>query len=192
MPGNPRIFALFVAGESALGILAVLLSWGAEIPIRSQLRIEGASFARGLAACSLMIVVYLISRRISWKPVADLGRQMDRLIQEIFATSSWPELAVISAAAGIGEELLFRGVLQPWIAMYSWPLVGIVIASVLFGAVHALSTTYFVAATLLGLFLGWMTEAYDDLVGPIVAHAVYDFVVILLIRRNVEASLIDS
>lgn len=187
MQGNSRIFALFVAGESALGILAVLLSWWAEIPLRTQLRWEAAGAYRGLAACAAMVVAFLISRHIPWKPLAELGRQMDGLIREIFRTSSWPELAIISAAAGIGEELLFRGVLQPWIGMYSSPLVGLAIASLLFGAVHAMSTTYFIAATLLGVFLGWMTMTYDDLIGPIVAHALYDFVAIMLIRSSLDS-----
>ena len=62
----------------------------------------------------------------------------------------------------------------------------IVVVGLLFGLAHSLSVTYFVLATLIGCYFGWLMEAYDDLVAPIVAHAVYDFVAIAFIRRNIK------
>lgn len=76
---------------------------------------------------------------------------------------------VIGAAllSGIGEELLFRGVLQP--------LCGIWIASILFGLAHTLGGKmwmYPLITGLMGLALGGLAIATGDLIAPIVVHAV--------------------
>ena len=73
-------------------------------------------------------------------------------------------------------------------ARLTHPTVAIVVVGLLFGLAHSLSVTYFVTATLIGCYLGWLMQAYDDLVAPIVAHALYDFVAIAFIRRNIKRS----
>jgi membrane protease YdiL (CAAX protease family) len=57
---------------------------------------------------------------------------------------------------------------------------------VLFGLLHALSKIYFALATLIGLGLGWMTWYFNDLVGPMVAHTVYDFLALLYLSRTAQ------
>jgi membrane protease YdiL (CAAX protease family) len=64
--------------------------------------------------------------------------------------------------------------------------VGLVIASLLFGAMHAVSRVYFILATVIGFCFGWMTWYYHDLVGPMVAHGVYDFVALLYLTRSLR------
>jgi hypothetical protein len=43
-----------------------------------------------------------------------------------------------------------------------------------------------VFAALVGLCLGWLMMAYNDLVAPIVAHSLYDFVALAYIARNAK------
>ena len=73
-------------------------------------------------------------------------------------------LALLSAA---GEELLFRGLLQPWM--------GLVPQAVLFGLVHQMpgpSRWIWVSWALgVGLVLGALFELTGSLLGPIAAHA---------------------
>ena len=73
-------------------------------------------------------------------------------------------LALLSAA---GEELLFRGLLQPWM--------GLVPQAVLFGLVHQMpgpSRWIWVTWALsVGLVLGALFELTGSLLGPIAAHA---------------------
>jgi membrane protease YdiL (CAAX protease family) len=90
---------------------------------------------------------------------------------------------MVAVLAGVGEELLFRGVVQAKLIDWTSPAIGVVIGSLLFGAMHALSKTYFVLATLIGLCFGWLAWHYHDLVAPIVAHTVYDFVALLYLSR---------
>ena len=87
------------------------------------------------------------------------------------------QIVVISLIAGAGEELLFRGVLQP--------VVGLAASSLIFGAVHVGGrgfVGYGVWAALIGMFLGWLATATGGLLSPIVAHAVYDALALAFIR----------
>jgi membrane protease YdiL (CAAX protease family) len=106
--------------------------------------------------------------------------------------SLW-ELALISLAAGVGEELLFRGVMQTALARWSGSTaVGVGLASLAFGAVHAVSLTYLVLAGLIGVYLGWLFLATDNLAPPILAHAIYDFAALVYLLRSDTGSLRDE
>ncbi|MEQ1877002.1 MAG: CPBP family intramembrane glutamic endopeptidase [Bdellovibrionia bacterium] len=97
-------------------------------------------------------------------------------------TTSWPLFLVVSITAGIAEELLFRGILQP----YSGNLLG----SVVFGILHALTPGYFVIATAMSLYLGWIYEWCGGfLFVPAAIHALYDFVALLLYKRRLRTGI---
>lgn len=87
-------------------------------------------------------------------------------------SSGWGAL-VLGTSAGIGEEVLFRGAIQP--------RYGIVITSVVFALLH---TQYGISLTVLGIFglsllLGWERRRYGTS-SAIVTHGVYDIVAVLL------------
>jgi len=80
---------------------------------------------------------------------------------------------VLALAAGIGEEIIFRGAVQPRF--------GIVAASVLFAVMH---TQYAVSlATLeifiLGIFLGALRKR-AGVIASIIAHAGYDLILLMI------------
>ncbi len=70
--------------------------------------------------------------------------------------------------AGIPEEILFRGAIQP--------VLGLVITSTVFGALHALTRAYFVYALAAGLLLGELANWTGGLWAPIAAHTVIDVI----------------
>jgi membrane protease YdiL (CAAX protease family) len=80
--------------------------------------------------------------------------------------------------------MLFRGVLQQ--AFGNWlPVWGaIAAAALLFGLLHAVTTTYAVLAALVGAYLGWLYFLTGNLLAPIVAHALYDFVALVYLTRG--------
>jgi membrane protease YdiL (CAAX protease family) len=90
-------------------------------------------------------------------------------------------MALVAAAAGIGEELFFRGLLQAGISdCYGWPA-GLILASVVFGLVHFLTAEYALYAALVGAYLGALYVFTDNLLVPIIAHALYDFVALVIV-----------
>ncbi len=108
---------------------------------------------------------------------------MHRLVVPLFQDASVLELALISLIAGIGEELLFRGLVQDGLATWLGGTVGICVgvaaSSLVFGLAHALTTTYAVLATLVGVYLGILFLLTGNLLAPIAAHAVYDFLALI-------------
>ncbi len=186
MQPNARTFALAMLFESGLGFAGLLVAWWANVSLQSRLQVTAPALVRGLVACLPMLILLVAISNSRWLPLVQLRRQVETLVREIFSGSSWLEIAMICFAAGLGEELLFRGALQPWVARLTNPTVAIVVVGLLFGLAHSLSVTYFVVATLIGCYLGWLMEAYDDLVAPIVAHALYDFAAIAFLRRNIK------
>ncbi len=188
MQSNARTFAWAMLFESGLGFAGLLVAWWANVSLQPRLQVTAPALVRGLVACLPMLILLVAVSNSRWLPLVQLRRQVETLVREIFSGSSWLEIAMICFAAGLGEELLFRGALQPWVARLTHPTVAIVVVGLLFGLAHSLSVTYFVTATLIGCYFGWLMEAYDDLVAPIVAHAVYDFVAIAFIRRNIKQS----
>lgn len=185
MEPKSRAFAYGIIFESGLGFLGLAIAWMARIPIAEQLQLSSDAVRRGLLAVVPMLVLLGAVSLIGWRPLVELRRQVEQMVSELFADGHWWDVLVISIAAGVGEELLFRGAAQPLLAGWTNPWIALAVVSLLFGLAHALSTTYFVVATLIGVYFGWLAMHYDDLVAPIVAHTVYDFVAILFFRWRV-------
>nr|WP_239056945.1 CPBP family intramembrane glutamic endopeptidase [Wenzhouxiangella limi] len=85
---------------------------------------------------------------------------------------------MVALLAGVGEELLFRGVIQGGLDGVIGPWPALALASLLFGAMHALSRAYFVLATVMGLYMGLVYLWTGNLLIPILIHFLYDWVVL--------------
>jgi membrane protease YdiL (CAAX protease family) len=189
---QPNGFALAVVVEGGLALLAVLLAWLFRVPLREQIAATGEQLAyavtRGVVVTLPMFAVFLWLVHSSWTQVRELRRQVEWLIAEMFLEASAAQFALIAVLAGVGEELLFRGVLQSLIGQWTTPMMGLCIASLLFGMVHALSKLYFFLATAIGLCFGVIVLQYNDLVAPMVAHSLYDFFALTYLSRRLRLS----
>jgi membrane protease YdiL (CAAX protease family) len=68
-------------------------------------------------------------------------------------------------------------------------VLGILIASAIFGLLHYLSTTYAFYAFLTGVYLGVIYHATGNLYVVMVIHALYDFIALVyLVRMGKGAS----
>ncbi|TGN41993.1 CPBP family intramembrane metalloprotease [Marinobacter confluentis] len=175
---SPQAALLFQGAIGAVGLIAIVLF---SIPVPAAGISPGAAFGLGLAGAILTYGIILLLCRLfgdsAWH------HQMEKLHQ--FACDySWHVLIALSVFAGVGEELLFRGAIQGWIAQQFHPLIAIAVASVLFGLVHFLSFAYFVMATGLGLVLGAVYALTDSLFLVMVWHGVYDMIALYSLRRH--------
>ncbi len=96
--------------------------------------------------------------------------------------------------AGIGEEFLFRGAIQPlferWTASTGWGwLAGLILSNVIFGLLHCITPTYAVLAGLMGVYFGLLLDATGapNLLAPILAHGLYDYLAFLVVIRAAKA-----
>jgi membrane protease YdiL (CAAX protease family) len=135
--------------------------------------------AWGSAAALPVLVLFVATDRLPVWPFSDIARVVDELFVPLFRGCGLAHLAVIAALAGLGEEMLFRGFLQEaigrWVGGPSGTWVALAAASLLFGLVHPFTLSYVLLAALIGLYLGWLWIATGNLLVPIAAHAVYDF-----------------
>jgi len=188
MEHDRRMILLGVLFEGGLTLLAFALAWLFTPPAYESIVWQPADLGRGLLAALPMLAGLWLSRRFPVGPLAGLKKLLDEVLIPLFRSASTAELAVISLLAGLGEELLFRGVIQAALADRLGAAAGLVIASAIFGLAHAVSTTYAVLAALIGLYLGWLWLATGNLLVPITAHAVYDFLALVLLTRRRSAS----
>jgi membrane protease YdiL (CAAX protease family) len=139
--------------------------------------------AAGIAATAplLLLLAWCLSTRFG--PIARLVRTVEERAAPLFAGGTAATIALVAALAGLGEEALFRGVVQTALLARLPVWAAIAVTAVAFGLAHALTVTYAVLAGLVGGYLGWLHVASGNLLVPILAHALYDFVALRLLLR---------
>ncbi len=172
--------AIAVLMEGGLGLLAVAVGWLVGMNPLDLVAGDWWAILWGCLAALPLAGALVACERFPFWPFSDVTDVVDRLIRPMFVKTSVAELAVISALAGIGEELLFRGLLQEGLSRWIGPPTGVWVAlaaaSVLFGLLHPMNGAYILLAAVMGLVLGGLWIASGNLLVPIVTHAVYDFV----------------
>lgn len=106
-------------------------------------------------------------------------RELKSIIMQVLGKVSVPMAIYLSLVTSIGEELMFRGAIQPF--------AGIFLTSVLFGMLHmghkGLISAWSIWAFIAGYLLGWMYEETTSMWPPIIAHFGVNMVSILNLRR---------
>ncbi|MGO1501898.1 MAG: lysostaphin resistance A-like protein [Marinobacter sp.] len=179
---SPVAALAFQGGIGVAGLLVILV---AGIPV--QLLGAGLipSVFYGILGALCTYGVLLLLTQIPGLLPDNLDRQMRGLYS--FASGySWRVLFLLSVFAGVGEELLFRGAVQGWLAAHTDTTTALLVASVLFGLVHYVSFTYFIIATGLGLVLGLAYAITDSLLLAMVWHGVYDMIALFCLLRFPE------
>lgn len=172
--------------ELTLGLFAVSLGyWLGSPPHEHMPKLgEGARLLQGfgwgvlLGGAMTGAVLFLEKLNYDWlKKASEMG---ERHLKDLLAGAGLLHIIALSLAAGVGEELLFRGWLQGWLEnlFQDWgttgSLIAIGIAAFFFGLAHPLSKGYIALATLLGFALGLSFYWSRNLFVPIIAHAAYD------------------
>ena len=191
----PRIVVMALLFEGGLGLLGVLAGFVVKgigqdkklPPAWDMLHGGPIDVVYGLAATIPMLAALWGMRTARNGPLGRLNTIVDELVAPLFGKCTLAQLALISVVAGFGEELLFRGAAQPLLIGWLGTTSGLIIASLIFGVMHAITKTYALLATLVGIYLGWLTLETNGLVAPIVAHALYDFLALVYLTRATTA-----
>jgi membrane protease YdiL (CAAX protease family) len=186
-----RLLLVTFLFEGGLAAIALVVGWltgfspwfGMEGPAY-----DGAALSRdvlwGVFATGPAALLLLCEAEFGWLPIQRAKEQVTEVLGPLLLRARPWQLLVIAALAGLGEELLFRGLLQAGLTTllgtYLSPTLALVlaiaIASVAFGLCHCLSLEYFVLATLAGAYFGLLMLVSGSLLPAILAHALYDFV----------------
>ena len=140
--------------------------------------VEAHAFSLVLGGAFAALVVLgtrLLVANVGW--ARDLHRELRPLTLRLDGTG----ILVIAALSALAEELVFRGLLLPWI--------GVLPQAVLFGFAHAQlsgpSRWVWVAwATVVGFALGAMFELSGSLLGSMLAHALINGLNLMYLRSH--------
>jgi membrane protease YdiL (CAAX protease family) len=132
---------------------------------------ELAAWTMGLVAAGLGVVVAF---RVAG---ARLGLGESRLLRDLLPRTRRERVAFagLSLAAGVGEELAYRGYVIPVLAGLVGTPLAAAASSVVFGVLHVYQGPLGMARTaVLGGVLAWGFVASGSLWAPIAAHAILD------------------
>jgi uncharacterized protein len=189
-PGREVIIIFAVFFEAGLAPLSLVLGWLFGHPPLERFVWSMPDALLGIVATIPLVLMFLAMLRWPIGPLARVKKFCDTEVVPLLDQSSWSEIALISLSAGVGEEMLFRGVLQTSIGSSLGIGWGLVLASVLFGLFHPISPTYMIIATILSIYLGSVMIAQENLLTVMVIHALYDFAALgylLRIRPALES-----
>jgi hypothetical protein len=121
--------------------------------------------------------------RAGWPPEEQLA------VTLLANTKSWWMRVYLGAfavvLAPVAEEFIFRGILYPFVKQLGWPRLAWIGVSFAFALIHDDAAT-FVPLFVLALALTWLYEKTDNLLAPIVAHALFNTanLVLLFFAQN--------
>ncbi len=177
----PQNFAFTAAAfEGSLVALAIVLGWLFHQQPTATFRFDAFDAGIGCAATLPLVTFFWLCMRLPFRPLGRILAILDETIIPVFRECGYPQLIILAALAGVGEEMLFRGIVQAtvtaWIGEPYGIAAGLLISATLFGLLHFLTATYAILAGLIGLYLGWLWLVSGNLLTPIVVHGLYDFI----------------
>ena len=186
MKNFPLTAAIF---EGSLVPAAIGLGWLLKSPPLATFHFDGRGALLGVAATLPLLAMFWLCMKCPWRPLANIAKIVDEMIATLFQNCRVMELAILAALAGLGEEMLFRGVVQTMAAAeIGGPYgvaIGLAVSAFLFGMFHCITPTYAILAGLIGLYLGGLWLLCGNLLAPVVAHGLYDFFALLyLVKRK--------
>ncbi|MCB1172930.1 MAG: CPBP family intramembrane metalloprotease [Leptospiraceae bacterium] len=170
--------------EAIIGFVAVLLGWIVGPNPLDRIHLRALDLLWGLLGLLPMLLVFFLISRLSWPSMRLIRTRLDETLGPLFDNLAWFDLLLLSALAGVCEELAFRGWLEGWLAGMLHPVIALIIANLLFGAAHWITTTYAIIAALMGALLSAANLYFDNLLVPVTIHAVYDFIALYWYQRD--------
>ncbi len=183
-PSPPPIVVIALAVEGALLGLAVVIGWAVGEDPLARLAPSWRAALWGASATIPLLLGLAWTLRVQAGALHRLRLEVERNVGPLFARCGPLDLLVIAAAAGLAEEALFRGAIQPALAGRLGAPAAILLTGALFGAAHPVTPLYAALAALIGVYLGWLTDAHG-LLAAVVTHGTYDFVALLALQRAV-------
>ncbi|MDD5034928.1 MAG: CPBP family intramembrane metalloprotease [Methylococcaceae bacterium] len=181
-----KIASLF---EGGLVVAAYLIGWLGDVDPLANLRPELKALSWGLAGTVPLYLLFLLSYHIPVGRLHAIKRFLIERMGPLLDACHWRDLLYLGLLAGITEEILFRGVLQPMMeASWGWTA-GIVASNILFAMAHFVTPCYALLAGLTGVYLGFALDfgGERNLLTPILIHAIYDFLAFLAVARTYRA-----
>ncbi len=201
-------FVGYVLGGLALSAFG--LSWLSGIDLAARLSWDWRALGWGLVGVLPLAGLFVAVYQLPWSAARTIREFLQQELAPSLAQLKWFDLILVAGLTGVAEELFFRGWLEPAVALgWVWlargfavePLgqtgllwLGRLVGSVLFGAAHLVTIFYGLFAFLVGVYLSWLQTVVEpnNLLIPIVTHAVYDYFGFVMIVRLYRSETSDG
>jgi uncharacterized protein len=180
--------------EASLILVAIVLGWFSGINPLETLHFSEVAVVYGIIGTAPLFIMFLILERVQIQSVVKIRQLLLDTLGPGLHRYHWADLFILAAIAGISEELVFRGVIQPWMES-SWGISNaIIVSNLVFGLAHALTPLYAVLATLVGIYLGVSMDYSGErnLLVPVLIHGLYDFLAFIALMRSYRAKQINK
>ena len=191
-----QVMVMTFAVEAGMGAAALAIGYYFDIPFAKTIHLTPPDwFSLGIGAVAAVVgaLIALIAQRLPFAFTRRLKEDSARVVTNLLGRCTRPDLVGVALLAGMGEELLFRGLLQQGL-LYAvpenlipagpWIVTGIV--AILFGMLHSISIPYIIVATIASVGLSVLFITTGDLLSCIVCHAFYDLVLLLVLVKPQE------
>lgn len=173
---GPRFVSFAAIFYGVLVVAAVF--WSA---LRGHdLHLLGHSVAWSLLLGALAAAATVSLGLLAYRFLPVLREIAEELAPRLVDGADRSSLVLVSIFSGVGEETFFRGAVQPEF--------GLVVASLLFGAVHVgpdrRYLVWTVWAALAGFLFGALYEVTGGLLAPVIAHSAHNAASLLLWKRS--------
>lgn len=186
-PDSADTFYAAIAGTIIIGIAAFGLSLLLGAPLAPQLRFSIDDALIGIIATLPPVVFLWWFSNTNLRALVEFRNSQIEFFSQIGFRFTPIRIVAMAVAAGVCEELLFRGVLQTWFASFSPALFAILVTNVIFGLLHMRTALYAVIAGGVGAYFGVLYALNGNLVAPMIAHGLYDAIALEYTRRAIEA-----
>lgn len=172
--------------EGALIVLAYAIGWLVSVDPLAHLAFDAAALLLGLLATLPPYLLFVASYRRPQGAMRDIKAFLVEKLGPLLEGCTWGDLLYLGFLAGISEEILFRGLLQPWLERdWGWAG-GLIFSNLIFALVHWVTPLYALLAGLTGVYLGLTLDfgGERNLLVPILAHALYDFLAFMAVAES--------
>lgn len=172
--------------QGLLIALACIIAWWVEVNPWEHLNFNIEGLVWGVILTLPLYAFFIFSNRMQTGPLYDIKRILiDRMgpLLDVCRMADWVYLGFL---AGITEEVLFRGVLQPAIEGHWGWMNGLIFSNLLFGLAHAITPVYALLAGLIGVYLGLALDIGSErnLLIPVLIHSLYDILAFMAVVKS--------
>jgi len=173
--------------ELSLGLVSFIFAWLLSLDLSKGFDTSLSSIGLGFAWSLPLLAMSSLLQTLDLEPIKEIQALTEAFARKLFSGRPDYQLILFCICAGFGEELLFRGVLQQKLAESAGLIPAISLTSVAFGAAHFLTPTYFLLSFIGSIFFGVvLIQSNGNLLVPIIAHAVYDYVAVRLTLKQIN------
>ena len=172
--------------EASLILVAILLGWISEINPFEKLHFSEIAIAYGFIGTVPLLILFFVLEHVKIESVIKIRQLLLDTLGPGLYRYHWTDLLILAAIAGVSEEVIFRGVIQPWMESNWGATAALIGSNIIFGLAHALTPLYAVLAGLIGIYLGLSMDFVEqrNLLIPIVIHGLYDYLAFMLLMRT--------